>query len=183
MSHTERAREMLQDAFPGAILTAEQVAPFAALLAREAALRKALCAYVCAMDIIGEIASATPGMTEAELGVSMARIARQVEWARATANAAAPTEAPAPAEAPAVPVAWVGRSDLADTAEQGWCVVHAAQCDPGADHDADMPLYDDAALASARESGRREGIEQAATLAADYGTAGRFYAQAIHALP
>lgn len=157
MSHTERAREHFTAA-------RKLLEPLAYAIGSEGwanhpavASVAALLAYVCAMDFIGEIASAAPGMTEAELGLSMARIMRQVEWARA-ALAAAPTEAPAPAEAPAVAAAWMvedqdpnGPRDHIITQDRE----DAAQLEtveaPA------KPLYTAAALSAARESGRREG--------------------------
>lgn len=44
-------------------------------------------------------------------------------------------------EASAEPVAWIDEGDIETLAEDGWCVVHAARCDPGADHNATIPLY------------------------------------------
>lgn len=52
------------------------------------------------------------------------------------------------------PVAFIDKADFDTLRDDGWCVVHAAQCDPGADHCADEPLYTraaiDAAVAEAR---------------------------------
>lgn len=45
-----------------------------------AALPELAHAVSCAVGIITDITSATPSMTEAELGASMARIERQCEW-------------------------------------------------------------------------------------------------------
>jgi hypothetical protein len=47
--------------------------------------------------------------------------------------------APPPA---AEPVAWIDPEDMKGALQDdGWCVVHASQCDPGADHCANVPLY------------------------------------------
>jgi hypothetical protein len=48
------------------------------------------------------------------------------------------SEAPPAAE----PVAWIDPEDMkVALQDDGWCVVHASQCDPGADHNANVPLY------------------------------------------
>ena len=39
------------------------------------------------------------------------------------------------------PVAWLDPFDLSALSDDGWCVVHASRCDPGADHAADIALY------------------------------------------
>jgi hypothetical protein len=47
--------------------------------------------------------------------------------------------APPPA---AEPVAWIDPEDMKGALQDdGWCVVHLSQCDPGADHCASVPLY------------------------------------------
>lgn len=51
-----------------------------------------------------------------------------------------PTPAPQPAPAQK-PVAWIDPADFETLEQDGWCVVHAAQSDPGADHAASIPLY------------------------------------------
>jgi hypothetical protein len=39
------------------------------------------------------------------------------------------------------PVAWIDPIDFESLSNDGWCVVHAQACDPGASHAASMPLY------------------------------------------
>jgi hypothetical protein len=39
------------------------------------------------------------------------------------------------------PVAWIDPADFVTLKMDGWCVVHAAQCDSGTEHCADVPLY------------------------------------------
>ena len=55
------------------------------------------------------------------------------------------------AEPAAEPVAWIDPADFKTLEDDGWCVVHASQCDPGADHAADTPLYTHPAPAAAPE--------------------------------
>ncbi len=56
----------------------------------------------------------------------------------------APTATPAP-------VAWIDAADFETLAADGWCVVRATSCDPGADHRADVPLFRDGASAAPAE--------------------------------
>ena len=40
------------------------------------------------------------------------------------------------------PIAWVEQHDIDETLpNDGWCVVHDSECDPGSDHAADIGLY------------------------------------------